>query len=946
MRSRLVFLLGVVGVLSLASVAQADLIGWWALDDGTGTIAKDSSGNGNNGAFSGSPVWVAGRLGGALRFDGGSHLDCGSSATLRVAGPITIACWVNPSVLSGEQAFAGRSAEYALKASGSTLRFTTPGILDHTSTRSTLTANTWQHVAATFTPGKAGDGLIFYINGVETDRMTASNMNAGTGPFLIANNQWDERLTGMLDDVQVYNEILPGGEIAKLMKGLKTGAAENPAPEDEAADVIHDIVLGWTAGEFAATHDVYFGTTFADVNDAGRGDPRDVLVSQGQAGTAYKPADLLEYGQTYYWRVDEVNAAPDNTIFKGPVWSFTVEPFGYPIGNVTATASSQSRADGGPENTVNGSGLNADDQHSVNLSQMWISSNAKPHWIQYEFDRIYKLHELWVWNSNQVVETFVGFGAKDVTIEYSTDGQTWVVLEGPHVFARATGAATYTANTIVDLAGVEARFVRLTIDSNWGGITQQVSLSEVRFFQVPVRAREPKPADGGSDVLLTASMDWRPGREATSHRVFFGEDGEKVAAGAVAPSIVTEHSYTPAPMTFGTKYFWRVDEIGEAGTYEGSVWSFTSQEFAPLDDFEGYTDDEGSRIYEHWLDGIADPAYGGSTVGYMTAPFAEQSIVHGGSQSMPLEYDNTKAPYFSEAVLEFDSPQNCTGSAASEVCVWTRGRPAVPAAAVAETDGKLSLTTAGGDIWNNCDDFTYIYKTLSGNGAMVARVTSVGAGTSTWAKGGVMIRDSINGGSKHAMMVITAGGGNGASFQYRSTIDGASANTDSTAVVAAPYWVKLERAGDVLTGSLSADGKTWSTLGSTTLPMADPVLIGLAASSGVVDVDRTFQFESITGTGSITGTWTQSDIDVALYNDAAPMYLTIMDSAGKSATVASDAAATAANWTRWTIPMSSFNGVNFSRVKKLTIGVGAKGATTGGSGIVFIDDIGYGRSAQ
>jgi regulation of enolase protein 1 (concanavalin A-like superfamily) len=927
-------------------VTHADLIGWWTLDDGTGAVAKDSSGNGNNGAFSGTPVWVTGRLGGALRFDGNSHVDCSNSTKLQAAGPITIACWVNPSVLSGDQGFAGRSAEYAFKVSGTSLRFTTPGILDHTSSRSTVVANTWQHVAATFTPGKAGDGLIFYINGVETDRMTASAMNAGTGPFLIGNNQWNETLEGMLDDVQVYNEILPAAEIAKLMKGLNTGAATGPVPEDQAVDVAYDATLSWVAGPFAATHDVYVGTTFADVNDAGRDAAKGVLVSQGQADATYEPATPFEYGQTYYWRVDEVNAAPDNTIFKGPVWSFTAEPFGYPIQNVTATASSQSRADAGPQNTVNGSGLNADDQHSVELSQMWMSGNAKPHWIQYEFDGVYKLGELWVWNSNQIVEPFVGFGAKSVTVEYSTDGAAWTKLENAPEFARGIGAATYTANTVVDFGGALAKFVKLTINSNWGGIAQQVSLSEVRFHSVPVQAREPRPADGATDVALTASMNWRPGREATSHKVFFGTDNAAVAAGAALAGTVTDHSYTPAPMNFGTKYFWKVNEVGDAGTYEGAVWSFTAQEFAPIDDFEGYTDDEGSRIYEAWFDGIADAAYGGSTVGYMQAPFAEQTIVHSGKQSMPLAYDNTKAPFFSEAVKEFDAPQNCTGSGATEVCVWTRGYPAVATAAVTETGGKISLTTAGGDIWNTCDDFTYVYKTLSGNGAMVARVTSVGAGTSTWAKGGVMIRDSISGGSMHAMMVITATGGNGASFQYRSTSNGASGNSDIATVVAPPYWVKLERSGDILTGSVSADGKTWSQVGSTTLSMPDPVLIGLAASSGVVDVERTFQFEGVVGTGSITGSWVQSDIDVAQYNDAAPMSLTITDSAGKSATVTSDTAAVTADWTRWAIPMTRFNGVSFSKIKKITIAVGAKNATTGGSGMVFIDDIGYGRSAQ
>jgi len=271
----------------------------------------------------------------------------------------------------------------------------------------------------------------------------------------------------------------------------------------------------------------------------------------------------------------------------------------------------------------------------------------------------------------------------------------------------------------------------------------------------------------------------------------------------------------------------------------------------------------------------------------------------------------------------------------------------------AAAEGKVEVkgdtyevTGNGDDIWNNADAFHFMYKQLTGDGAVVARVVTKGTGSNTWAKGGVMIRDTVNGGSMHAMMVITTPGANGASFQYRSATDGASGGTDSAAVVTVPAWVKIDRLGSTFTGYTSSDGKTWSLVGQTVIEMADPVLIGIAVTSHVAGVDRTFQFESITATGNVTGAWQGAVINVARYNDAAPMYLTVTDGAGKSATAASDTAATAADWTRWTIPMSSLNGVNFSRIKKLTIGVGAKGATTGGLGMVFIDDIGYGRSAQ
>jgi len=88
-------------------------------------------------------------------------------------------------------------------------------------------------------------------------------------------------------------------------------------------------------------------------------------------------------------------------------------------------------------------------------------------------------------------------------------------------------------------------------------------------------------------------------------------------------------------------------------------------------------------------------------------------------------------------------------------------------------------------------------------------------------------------------------------------------------------------------------------------------------------------------------------IDNPQYNDPANMSLTIQDSAGKSATVTSGTAVTMSEWTRWTIPMSDFAGVNFAKVQKVVITIGDQTATTaGGTGIVFIDDIGFGRSVQ
>ncbi len=102
--------------------------------------------------------------------------------------------------------------------------------------------------------------------------------------------------------------------------------AVNPDPTDGQPGVPRDAILHWTPGKYAAKHNVYFGTVFDDVNQASTADPRGVLVSESQDGTTYDPS-VLELARTYYWRVDEVNAPPDSTVYKGNVWSFTTVNF-------------------------------------------------------------------------------------------------------------------------------------------------------------------------------------------------------------------------------------------------------------------------------------------------------------------------------------------------------------------------------------------------------------------------------------------------------------------------------------------------------------------------------------------------------------------------------------------------------------------------------------------
>ena len=207
MCKKLTYLLTLVFVLGVAGHASAELVGHWRLDEGSGTTVYDSSASGNDGTFEGDPEWVAGQYGDALEFDGDDWVNFGAPPELVINGEISITCWVNPTGFVGRQGFACLDAGFAFKVhEGGRLCFTTPGILDHESASTILEAGAWQHAAVTFTPGQA-EGVVFYLNGVETDRLTASSMNAGSGPFRLGNNQWSETLTGMLDHATAATKI-------------------------------------------------------------------------------------------------------------------------------------------------------------------------------------------------------------------------------------------------------------------------------------------------------------------------------------------------------------------------------------------------------------------------------------------------------------------------------------------------------------------------------------------------------------------------------------------------------------------------------------------------------------------------------------------------------------------------------------------------------------------
>ena len=488
----------------------------------------------------------------------------------------------------------------------------------------------------------------------ETSQELADFLNSdvdGIVVFLFAPaEEGDAGIILSIEDTPASSGTLLEGNLEKAV-----GFATEPNPGNETDDVPRDVILSWTPGEYAATHNVYLGSSFEDVNSADATSP--LLVGPAQDVNNFN-AGRLEFEKTYFWRVDEVNAPPDSTVFKGKVWSFKVETFAItvPSESITATASSQA-GDQGPEQTINGSGLDANDLHSTDTTAMWLTAMGETGqaWIQYEFDQPYKLYQMLVWNYNG--ESILSlFGIMDVTVEYSMDEITWTQVDSVSQFTQAPGTDGYASNTTVSFDGVAAKYVRILPTSIWGSDifgNTQFGLSEVQFLAIPVSARYPSPEDAATDIAVGVTVSWRPGREAAVHEVYISADEQAVMDGTAPVTTVSQASDGPLSLDLGSTYFWRVDEVNNAEVtpvWEGKAWSFSTQEYLVVDDFESYNDvlegDDSNLVYMTWSDGYVSPPAvrtNGSTMGYLEAfePTMETTIVYGGSQSAPLFYDNT-----------------------------------------------------------------------------------------------------------------------------------------------------------------------------------------------------------------------------------------------------------------------------------------------------------------
>ncbi len=623
-------LLGLV-LNSVAQDTDPSLVGWWKFEEASGTLYDQSDNHNDSTSAQGVLYQQAGQTGYALGFDGiDDSIIVGTNG--RPTDTFSFGGWfktsatheIDPESTSGvggvnNQRYAFDPQHGGESNGGAGLSLGTNGILvyEHGSNYMPATAvyradigNDWNHIMIVYDNKQP----TIYLNGSAVRTGLTSPREVVNAPIHFGGMAYGY-FEGLMDEVRIYNRVLSATEIKKLSARPN---AYSPVPDNGTLHEDTWLSLSWSPGGNAASHDVYLGENFDDVNNGSestfQGNQTNTFFVAGFPGFPYP--DGLVPGTTYYWRIDEVNDTEPNSPWKGKVWSFSIPP---------KTAYNSDPADGAES----------------------VDPNAKLSWTA-GFGS--KLHYLYFGDNFDDVNNAAG-GLPQGTLSYTP---------GPLKMAK-----TYYWR--VDEFDI--------LETHKGNVWS---------FTTEGAVGNSNPANIAVDVTQSPILTWTPGIFGASHEIYFGSDKEAVRnadTGSLeykGAGDLGAQSYDPGMLEWDTAYYWRIDEVNNTNPdspWTGILWSFTTANFLIVDDFESYNDldpaeTDSNRIFNAWIDGYDDPA-NGSLVGYDTPPFAEQTIVHGGNQSMPLYYDNSVG--YSEATLTLTYPRDWTEKGVNRLTIWFRG---------------------------------------------------------------------------------------------------------------------------------------------------------------------------------------------------------------------------------------------------------------------------------
>jgi hypothetical protein len=532
---------------------------------------------------------------------------------------------------------------------------------------------------------KTGDGYICEAS-IEHGRLRSLQFAAGNAigfhPVIDDTDNGDREIQMTWTSREAHDQSLGFGHVILSASG-PTGPnplARSQSPKEGALLEQTWGELSWKPGYYAVSHNLYISSSFADVNTGAPaafwGNMAATNLFIGFPG--YPIPDGLVPGTTYYWRVDEVNNANPASPWRGNVWSFSMQPY---------TAYKPNPAD-------------AAEGVALNARLTWTPGFGG------------KLHTIYFGENFDTVSSATSGGAMAGTPAYSPPG----MKAGKTYYWRVD--ETNPPNTYK---------------------------GQVWSFSTVGAVGSPYPANGALSAEMNAILTWKAGSVAASHQLYFGTDKDAVRkATATSPEskgakALGAESYDPGLLASGSTYYWRVDEVNAPNAnspWKGPLWSFTAGDFLLVDSFEFYNNIDppaagSNRIFDKWVDGYGTTT-NGALVGNELPPYAEQSLVHSGKQSMPMTYDNNRK--YSEATMTLSSNKNWTAQGVTELSLWFTGKSANSAEKLYVALNGTAVVyhdNAAATQINKWTQWVIPLQTFAGMGVNLSNVTSVTVGLGT-----------------------------------------------------------------------------------------------------------------------------------------------------------------------------------------------------------------------
>jgi hypothetical protein len=634
----------------------------------------------------------------------------------------TIECWINPDVIAGETEDRrdpgiklvtmdgadddGDDCIWALElsvAAGAIFvhrggEFQRQGMFVY-SGRGTIKAGEWSHVAGVFDLSDA-NSMKIYVDGQlkgSSARPRANPPDTNSLPVSIGFQRQDNGsyYEGMMDELRIHNYALDPSQFA-LVPGPDWARAPDPADKERRVDPNAD--LSWTAGDSADSHDVYFGTDRDDVTNATTSS--DEYQGDQLVGDVNFDPGPMEYGTTYYWRIDEQGAGGPWT---GMVWKFRTRslvddpnmllwyPFNETSGNEAEDASGHDLvgeidgdANWDPNDGEEGCFIFDEDQ------VIQVAGGA--------LDNIYNGISIAVWlkdldstDENWLYDTFgeevdikIAVPDEDGTVYWrcGDDVDDVLVWDAPRDNVQVTRLEDW-------------HLWVFTKDEAASEITIYFDGEDFMIFDYPLSESEvvalyrrgdvasawrPDPRNSAVEVPRDANLGWKPGDYAEFHHVYLGtsfddvNDADTTSAGIYkGQKTLADTTYEPpGGLALNTTYYWRIDEVNDPNLWKGNIWKFTTANYLIIDDFEDY-DNSTNKIFNTWEDGNVNLT--GSFIDLGVDPFNPAY----GYQSMLYVYDNTILwdwdHYWSEAALPFDPTMNFTDAGVKVLTLYFYGDP-------------------------------------------------------------------------------------------------------------------------------------------------------------------------------------------------------------------------------------------------------------------------------